>query len=102
MVENLDKFGYKKVREGAWWQVLSNYKTSGMKITLTLKDNPKGRKRKPENMVCSGVVDHLHWDDMDEYVIIRDEKNKTNRFMIEDLYSLKPFGHGEGENNESE
>ena len=47
MVENLDKFGYKKVREGAWWQVLSNYKTSGMKITLTLKDNPKGRKRKP-------------------------------------------------------
>ena len=33
---------------------------------------------------------------------IRDEKNKTNRVMIEDLYSLKPFGHGEGENNESE
>ena len=30
-----DKYGFKKVREGGWWVVLNNYKTSGMKITLT-------------------------------------------------------------------
>ena len=32
-----DKYGFKKVREGGWWVVLNNYKTSGMKITLTLR-----------------------------------------------------------------
>ena len=39
---NVDKYGFKKVREGITWQVLSNYKTSGMKILLTLKQNPRG------------------------------------------------------------
>ena len=84
-----DKYGFKKVREGGWWVVLNNYKTSGMKITLTLKQSPKGRKRKI--LIYSGVIETLHWDDMDEYVSIRDDNKKVNKFMVEDLYKLEPY-----------
>ena len=92
-MSNLDKHGFRKIRKGAWWQVLSNYKTSGMKITITLKQNPKGRPRK--QVTYSGTVDKLHWDDMDEYVSIKDEDEKIHKFMVEDLYKLETFQKGE-------
>jgi len=95
-----DKYGFKKVREGGWWVVLNNYKTSGMKITLTLKQSPKGRKRKV--LIYSGVIETLHWDDMDEYVSIRDDKRKVHKFMVEDLYRLEPYIKQEGDKHESD
>ena len=86
---NVDKYGFKKVREGITWQVLSNYKTSGMKILLTLKQNPRGRKRK--KLEYTGIIHDMHWDDMDEYVSIKDDDKKVHKFMVEDLYILEPY-----------
>ena len=86
---NVDKYGFKKVREGITWQVLSNYKTSGMKILLTLKQNPRGRKRK--KLEYTGIIHDMHWDDMDEYVSIKDDDKKVHKFMVEDLYRLEPY-----------
>lgn len=91
---NLDRHGFKKIRKGAWWQVLGNYKISGMKITLTLKQNPRGRKRK--DLVHSGVITELHWDDLDEYVSLRDENNKLHRFLVSDLCRLETIKNKEG------
>ena len=86
---NVDKYGFKKVREGITWQVLSNYKTSGMKILLTLKQIPRGRKRK--KLEYTGIIHDMHWDDMDEYVSIKDDDKKVHKFMVEDLYRLEPY-----------
>ena len=96
---NVDKYGFKKVREGITWQVLSNYKTSGMKILLTLKQNPRGRKRK--KLEYTGIIHDMHWDDMDEYVSLRDDNNQIHKFMVEDLYKLETFRINEGEIDES-
>ena len=86
---NVDKYGFKKVREGITWQVLSNYKTSGMKILLTLKQNPRGRKGK--KLEYTGIIHDMHWDDMDEYVSIKDDDKKVHKFMVEDLYRVEPY-----------
>ena len=86
---NVDKYGFKKVREGITCQVLSNYKSSGMKILLTLKQNPRGRKRK--KLEYTGIIHDMHWDDMDEYVSIKDDDKKVHKFMVEDLYRLEPY-----------
>ena len=97
---NTDKYGFEKIRKGAWWEILNNYKISGMKITLTLKQNPRGRPK--SKIKYFGTVDNLHWDDMDEYVSIKDEDQKIHRFMIEDLYRLETYKKGdEIETNES-
>ena len=98
-MENVDKYGFKKVREGITWQVLSNYKTSGMKVLLTLKQNPKGRKRK--KLEYTGIIHDMHWDDMDEYVSIKDDDKKVYKFMVEDLYKLEPYKL-KGEKNATE
>ena len=93
-MSNLDKHGFAKVRNGVNWQVLSNFKTSGMKITITLKQNPRGRRRKI--LEYSGVIHDMHWDDMD-----KDDNNKIHKFMVEDLYKLETFKINEGEVDES-
>ena len=101
-VEVLDKHGFKKIRKGGFWTVLDSYKVSGMRVQLTLKQNPRGRKRK--NLIYDGVISNLHWDDMDEYVSIKDNKNKIHKFLIEDLYKLEPYRkpkESEGETNEN-
>ena len=98
-MSNLDKHGFAKVRNGVNWQVLSNFKTSGMKITITLKQNPRGRRRKI--LEYSGVIHDIHWDDMDEYVSLKDDNNKIHKFMVEDLYKLETFKINEGEVDES-
>ena len=94
----MDKFGFKKIREGVWWEILDNYKSSGMKIILTLKQNPKGRPK--SKLIYEGTISSLQWDDMDEYVTIKcDDGN--HKFMIEDLYRLEPYKIMEGETHES-
>jgi hypothetical protein len=97
--EVVDKYGFKKIRKGGFWTVLSNYKISGMRVQLTLKQNPRGRKRK--NLIYDGIISNLHWDDMDEYVSIKDNSNKTHKFLIEDLYKLEPYTKPKGDKNES-
>ena len=52
--EVLDKYGFKKIRKGGFWTVLNNYKVSGMRVQLTLKQNPRGRKRKI--LVYDGII----------------------------------------------
>ncbi len=96
---DVDKYGFKKIRKGGFWTVLDNYKTSGMRVQLTLKQNPRGRKRK--NLIYDGIISNLHWDDMDEYVSIKDKNNKTHKFLVEDLYRLEPYRKLNGEENES-
>ena len=96
----VDKYGFQKVREGGFWTILHNYKISGMRVQLTLKQNLRGRKRK--NLIYDGVISNLHWDDMDEYVSIKDNKNKMHKFLIEDLYKLEPYKKPKEIKNENE
>ena len=78
----------------------SNLRTSYYwKITITLKQNPRGRRRK--TLEYSGVIHDMHWDDMDEYVSLRDDNNQIHKFMVEDLYKLETFRINEGEIDES-
>lgn len=96
----LDKYGFKKIREGGFWTILNNYKISGMRVQLTLKQNPRGRKKK--NLIYDGIISKLHWDDLDEYVSIKDNNNKIHKFLVEDLYRLEPYKKPKENKSENE